>query len=183
MGSFHVGGREVVGSPASRCCEVVFTPGGVPAGGRSQWPLSHGRADVRPVHDPPPAPWCAARPGAAADVAWRRPHRRHLGNHAGRPRGLASIPSSAAAGPVYVSDAVERGRSGWGMIPEQTGGTPVVLTMDNPWERFRIGDGPGSFARGTRRIPACNSRQPVSGRGLPQLHPAGRAALAHHRQP
>ncbi len=25
------------------------------------------------------------------------------------------------------------------MIPEQTGGTPVLLTVNNPWERFRIG--------------------------------------------
>jgi len=50
--------------------------------------------------------------------------------------------------PVYVSDAVERGRAGWTMIPEQTGGSPVLLTVDNPFERFRIGAGPGSFARG-----------------------------------
>ena len=50
--------------------------------------------------------------------------------------------------PTYVSDAVERGRSGWAMTPEIFQ-EPVFLTLQNPWERFRIGDGPGSFARGT----------------------------------
>jgi len=50
--------------------------------------------------------------------------------------------------PVYVADAVERGRAGWTLIPEQTGGGHLLLTVDNPFERFRIGAGPGSFARG-----------------------------------
>lgn len=35
------------------------------------------------------------------------------------------------------------------MIPEATGGEPVFLTLDNPYERFRIGNGPGSFSRQT----------------------------------
>ena len=55
--------------------------------------------------------------------------------------------------PVYVSDAVERGRSGWTMIPEQTGGEPVYLPEADPWTRFRIGP-PGSFpSRAT--YPGC----------------------------
>ena len=49
---------------------------------------------------------------------------------------------------TYVTDAVERGRSGWAMTP-QIFQEPVFLPLQNPWERFRIGDGPGSFARGT----------------------------------
>jgi len=42
---------------------------------------------------------------------------------------------------------VERGRAGWTMIPEQTGGGHLLLTVDNPFERFRIGAGQGSFQR------------------------------------
>ncbi|PZW50978.1 alpha/beta hydrolase family protein [Humitalea rosea] len=51
---------------------------------------------------------------------------------------------------TYVSDAVERGRAGWAMVPEIFR-EPVFLPMQNPWERFRIGDGAGSYARGTTR--------------------------------
>ncbi|WP_426954203.1 alpha/beta fold hydrolase [Muricoccus radiodurans] len=49
---------------------------------------------------------------------------------------------------TYVTDAVERGRSGAAMVPEIYA-PPLHLPMQNPWERFRIGDGPGSQARGT----------------------------------
>jgi dienelactone hydrolase len=49
---------------------------------------------------------------------------------------------------TYVTDAVERGRAGWAMVPEIFQ-EPVFLPFQNPWERFRIGDGPGSFARGS----------------------------------
>jgi pimeloyl-ACP methyl ester carboxylesterase len=43
---------------------------------------------------------------------------------------------------------VERGRSGWSSFPDIFPGEPVFLPVNNPWERFRIGDGPGSYARG-----------------------------------
>jgi pimeloyl-ACP methyl ester carboxylesterase len=46
---------------------------------------------------------------------------------------------------VYNSDAVERGRSGWAMYPDVFAGEPVFLTKENPFERFRIGAGPGSY--------------------------------------
>ena len=44
-----------------------------------------------------------------------------------------------------MSDAVERGRSGWAMYPEIFQGEPIFLTKADPWERFRIGAGPGSW--------------------------------------
>jgi hypothetical protein len=47
---------------------------------------------------------------------------------------------------VYNSDAVERGRAGWAMYPDIFKSEPVFLTTANPWERFRIGPGPGSYA-------------------------------------
>jgi hypothetical protein len=46
---------------------------------------------------------------------------------------------------VYNSDAVERGRAGWAQYPDIFKGEPVFLTTANPFERFRIGEGPGSY--------------------------------------
>jgi hypothetical protein len=46
---------------------------------------------------------------------------------------------------VYNSDAVERGRAGWAQYPDIFKSEPVFLTTSNPFERFRIGDGPGSY--------------------------------------
>lgn len=45
---------------------------------------------------------------------------------------------------VYVSDAVERGRSGFAS-PDVWSGEPVFLTYADPFERFRIGAGEGSW--------------------------------------
>jgi pimeloyl-ACP methyl ester carboxylesterase len=44
---------------------------------------------------------------------------------------------------VYVSDAMERGRSGWSDTLE---GAPVSLPVGDTWERFRLGP-PGSWHR------------------------------------
>jgi len=46
---------------------------------------------------------------------------------------------------VYNSDAVERGRAGWAQYPDIFKSEPVFLTTSNPFERFRIGAGPGSY--------------------------------------
>jgi pimeloyl-ACP methyl ester carboxylesterase len=45
---------------------------------------------------------------------------------------------------VYVSDAVERGRSGFAS-PEVWPGEPIFLPYADPFERFRIGEGDGSW--------------------------------------
>jgi hypothetical protein len=46
---------------------------------------------------------------------------------------------------VYTSDAVERGRSGFAQSPAVFAGEPVFLNTASPFERFRIGEGPGSY--------------------------------------
>ena len=155
--------------------EVTFAPGGVPAQGRSQRPLS-GRADVRAVF----SAGRTRRGISAADVAWRRADRRHLRDHAGRPRRLAEL-FLRRGWAVYNSDAVERGRAGWAQYPDIFKGEPVFLTIANPFERFRIGDGPGSYDRRSGQAPA-DAGQPVPARGLRQFHQAERAALDHHRR-
>lgn len=136
-GSFHVGGREVVvsGQPVR---EVLFSPGGVPA--RVDPNGTYLMAGMYAQYMVPTplrgaAPMLMWHGGGLTGVTWET-------TPDGRPgwqdffvrRGWHTV----------VSDAVERGRAGWTMIPEQTGGTPVLLTVNNPWERFRIGP---SYAR------------------------------------
>jgi len=45
---------------------------------------------------------------------------------------------------TYVSDAVERGRASFAS-PDVWKGEPIFLTYQDPFERFRIGDGEGSW--------------------------------------
>lgn len=140
-GSFHVGGREVVisGQPIR---EVLFSPGGVPArvdpNGTYLMGMMYANYMV-PANARGAAPILMWHGGGLSGVSWETtPDGREGWQHFFLRRGW----------PVYVSDAVERGRSGWTLIPDQTGGQAMVLTVDNPFERFRIGAGPGSFARG-----------------------------------
>ena len=51
---------------------------------------------------------------------------------------------------VYITDATERGRSGFAS-PLIWKDDPVFLTETDPWDRFRIGPGPGSFSRPAKR--------------------------------
>jgi pimeloyl-ACP methyl ester carboxylesterase len=46
---------------------------------------------------------------------------------------------------VYNSDAVERGRAGWAMFPEIFKTEPLFLPKGDPYERFRIGGGAGTW--------------------------------------
>ncbi len=43
---------------------------------------------------------------------------------------------------VYISDAMERGRSGW---TDKFKGEPMFLPLNDPWVRFRIGDKPSDW--------------------------------------
>jgi pimeloyl-ACP methyl ester carboxylesterase len=45
---------------------------------------------------------------------------------------------------VYITDATERGRAGFAP-PLIWKDDPIFLTEADPWDRFRIGPGPGSF--------------------------------------
>lgn len=133
-GSFHVGGREVrvAGEPVR---EVLFTPGSAPA-----LLDPNGTYLVGGMYAQVMAP--APRRGAVPLMLW----------HGGGLTGACweTTPDGREGWQhfflrreweVVVSDAVERGRSGWMRIPEETGGIPVTLTVENPWERFRIGTG------------------------------------------
>jgi pimeloyl-ACP methyl ester carboxylesterase len=138
LGSFHIGGREAVvsGKPAH---EVVLVPGSVPA--RID-PNGTYQVEAMYVQYAVPAPARGAVPlllwhgGGMTGVTWEStPDGREGWQQFFLRRGW----------PVYVSDAVERGRAGWAMFPDIFPGEPIFLTKANPWERFRIGAGPGSY--------------------------------------
>jgi hypothetical protein len=150
--------------------EVLFSPGGVPArvdpNGTYLMGMMYAQYMV-PANARGQAPILMWHGGGLSGVSWETtPDGREGWQHFFLRRGW----------PVYVSDAVERGRSGWTLIPEQTGGQAMTLTVDNPFERFRIGAGPGSFGRGRGA-----AGQPVPGRPrqLHELHAPDRATLHH----
>ena len=138
MGSFHVGGREVTlsGKPIK---EVLFTPGGVPA-----------KVDPNGVYQVEQMYvqyFIPAKPKASLPILmW----------HGGGLTGVTyeTTPDGREGWlnyflrqgwPVYNSDAVERGRSGFAHYPDIFKTEPIFLTKENPFERFRIGNGPGSY--------------------------------------
>jgi pimeloyl-ACP methyl ester carboxylesterase len=141
-GSFHVGGRLVPlsGRPVR---EVVLTPGGAPAridpNGEYMVGAMYAQYMI-PANRRGAAPLLMWHGGGLTGVSWETtPDGREGWQHFFLRRGWAT----------YVSDAMERGRSGWAMFPDLIPGEPSFLPVANPWERFRIGDGQGSYARGT----------------------------------
>ena len=140
MGSFHVGGREVTisGKPVK---EVLFTPGGVPAKVDPNGVYSVEQMYVQyfiPQNQRGAVPLLMWHGGGLTGVTYET-------TPDGREGWLNYFVKRGWA--VYNSDAVERGRSGWAMYPDVFKGEPVFLTKDNPFERFRIGQGAGSYAQ------------------------------------
>ena len=138
MGSFHVGGRhiEIKGQAVK---EVVFTPGGVPAkvDPNGVYQVEQMYAQYFFVQNRKGTlPLLLWHGGGLTGVTWEStPDGREGWQQYFLRRGWST----------YVSDAVERGRAGWAMYPEVFQGEPVFLTKADPWERFRIGAGPGSY--------------------------------------
>jgi hypothetical protein len=137
MGSFHVGGRvvEISGKPVR---EVVFSAGGVPAKVDP-----NGLYEVEHMYVQYFLP--KERKGKVPLLMW----------HGGGLTGVTyeTTPDGREGWlnmfirkgwDVYNSDAVERGRSGFAP-PDIWKGEPNFLTAANPFERFRIGEGAGSW--------------------------------------
>lgn len=144
MGSFHIGGREAeVSGQAVR--EVVLVPG-TPALRIDPNGTYQVEGMYAQFHIPEPqrgaAPLLMWHGGGLTGATWEStPDGREGWQQIFLRRGWG----------VYVSDAVERGRAGWAMSPEITQGDPVFLTKTHPWERFRIGEGAGSYSTRTQR--------------------------------
>jgi pimeloyl-ACP methyl ester carboxylesterase len=145
MGSFHVGGREhtISGKPVK---EIVFTPGGVPAkvdpNGVYQVEQMYVQYFI-PQNPRGALPLLMWHGGGLSGVTYET-------TPDGREGWLNYFVKRGW--PVYNSDAVERGRSGWAMYPDVFKGEPVFLTKEDPFNRFRIGAGPGSYNRDPARM-------------------------------
>ena len=156
MGSFHVGGREAVvsGRPVT---EVRRTPGG---------PLTkvdpNGTYQVEQAYVQYFLP--ANRKGAVPLLLW------HGGGLTG-----ASFETTPDGRPgwlnyfirqgwdTYNADAVERGRAGFAP-PEVFTTSPIFLTKTDPYERFRIGAGAGSYSDdAAKRKPLAGNQFPMEG--------------------
>ncbi|MBV8790826.1 MAG: esterase [Pseudolabrys sp.] len=137
MGSFHVGGRvvEISGKPIK---EVVLGAGGVPAKFDP-----NGQYQVEAMYVQYFLP--KERKGKYPLLMW------HGGGLTGvtyetTPDGREGWLNMFVRNgwDVYNSDAVERGRSGFAP-PDIWKSEPSFLTKANPFERFRIGQGAGSW--------------------------------------
>ena len=138
MGSFHVGGRvaEVSGKPVRM---IVRQPGG------PQTKLDpNGQYMVEQMYVQYFLPQATQGQAAAVDVARRRADRRHLREHARTVAKAGSTCSSARAG---TSTSRTRSSAGARASRPPTSGPsePTFLTYADPFERFRIGDGEGSW--------------------------------------
>jgi pimeloyl-ACP methyl ester carboxylesterase len=137
MGSFHIGGRvaEVSGKPVR---EIVRIPGGPPS------KLDpNGQFMVEQMYVQYFLP--KNRKGKVPLMMW------HGGGLTGAtyettPDGREGwLNMFVRKGwDVYVSDAVERGRAGFASSDVWTG-EPIFLNFADPYERFRIGAGAGSW--------------------------------------
>lgn len=138
FGSFHIGGRtaEITGKPVK---EVLFTPGGAPAtvdpNGTYQVEQLYVQYFV-PKEGHGSIPLLLWHGGGLTGVTYET-------TPDGREGWLQAFLRKGWT--VYNSDAVERGRSSF-PPPDLIKGEPLFLTVANPFERFRIGPGPGSWS-------------------------------------
>jgi pimeloyl-ACP methyl ester carboxylesterase len=137
MGSFHVGGRvvEVHGKPVR---DIVRVPGGpsskLDPNGDYQVEQMYAQYFL-PRDRKGKVPLLMWHGGGLTGVTWET-------TPDGREGWLNRFVRKGWD--VYVSDAVERGRSGFAS-PDVWPGEPVFLTYADPFERFRIGAGEGSW--------------------------------------
>ncbi len=145
---------EITGKPVK---EVTFTPGGVPAkvdpNGKylvEQMYVQH----LTPKNRKAPLPILMWHGGGLTGVTYET-----------TPDGREGWQTYFVrkGWQTYVSDAVERGRSGWAS-PDVWSTEPVFLPIGNPWERFRIGDGAGSWNEDpAKRKQLAGSQFPAEG--------------------
>jgi pimeloyl-ACP methyl ester carboxylesterase len=136
VGSFHVGGQEVVlqGLPTR---EIVFTPGAPPLKVDPNGEFETGQMYVQFVKLAQPKaryPMLMWHGGGLSGVTWEtKPD--------GKPGWQQFFLN--AGHDVYVSDAVERGRAGWSRYPEVFKSEPFFRAKKEGWDLFRIGPADG----------------------------------------
>jgi len=155
VGSFHVGGKEVLisGKPVK---EVQFVAGPAKVDPNGTYEVGQMYAQyfllARPRGKYPLLMWHG---GGLTGVTWET-------TPDGREGWMNYFLRQGWS--VFNSDAFERGRAGWAMYPDIITTDPVFLTKANPFERFRIGDGPGSYNRDPARMKVLPGNQfPIEG--------------------
>ncbi len=157
MGSFHVGGREVTIS-GKEVKEILYVKGGVPAkvdpNGVYQVEQMYVQYFI-PQKQKAELPLLMWHGGGLTGVTYEStPDGREGWRNYFIKKGWS----------VYVSDAVERGRSGWAMTPDVFKGDPVFVTKKYPFEAFRIGKGKGSYNEDpAQRVYLPGSQFPAAG--------------------
>ncbi|QYU68398.1 hypothetical protein J4558_26950 [Leptolyngbya sp. 15MV] len=155
IGSLHVGGRiaEVTGLPEQ---EIVFSPGAPPL--RIN-PNGHFHVEQMYAHyvrlQEPRArfPLILAHGGGLTGVTYET-------TPDGRPGWQMFF--LGAGHDVFVTDAVERGRSGWARFPQVFAGEPVFRTMGEGWGLFRVGPADGWHLEAAQRRAHPNTLFPVA---------------------
>jgi hypothetical protein len=138
FGSFHIGGKlvELKDKPVR---DVVFTPGGPPAKVDPNGIYVTGQMYVQyfiPQKERGRFPLLLWHGGGLTGVTYET-------TPDGRTGWLDFFLRKGWAS--YNSDGVERGRAGWSSYPDIFKTEPLFLTTGNAYERFRIGQGAGSF--------------------------------------
>jgi pimeloyl-ACP methyl ester carboxylesterase len=154
FGSFHVGGRQVTlsGYPVT---ESVFTAGAAPTRVDPNGDFEVEQMYVQyliPSDRKAKYPLLMWHGGGLTGVTWEtKPD--------GKPGWMNYFFKQGH--PVYVSDAVERGRASWARYPEINTTPPFFRTKKEAWEIFRIGP-PDSYATDpAKRVKHATARFPV----------------------
>jgi hypothetical protein len=156
FGSFHVGGRQVTleGYPVT---ESVFTQGAAPTRIDPNGDFEVEQMYVQyliPSDQKSKYPLLMWHGGGLTGVTWET-----------KPDGQPGWKNYffKQGHPVYVSDAVERGRASWARYPEINPGPPFFRTKKEAWEIFRIGKPTTrSSRRSATRSSWCTASRAIS---------------------
>jgi pimeloyl-ACP methyl ester carboxylesterase len=155
IGSLHVGGRiaEITGLPEQ---EITFSPGAPPlrVNPNGHFHVEQMYAQYVRLENPRARyPIILAHGGGLTGVTYET-------TPDGRPGWQMAF--LRAGHDVFVTDAVERGRSGWARFPQILAGEPVFRTMGEGWGLFRIGPADGWNLDAAQRRAFEGTRFPVA---------------------
>jgi pimeloyl-ACP methyl ester carboxylesterase len=155
IASFHVGGRivELSGLPAR---DIVISAGAPPLrlDPNGHFHVEQMYAQVVRLQEPRARhPLVLAHGGGLTGVTYET-------TPDGRPGWQMAF--LRAGHDVVVTDAMERGRSGWARFPEILEGEPLFRTMGEGWDLFRVGPRDGWHIDPARRRAFPDTRFPVA---------------------
>jgi pimeloyl-ACP methyl ester carboxylesterase len=155
IGSLHVGGRvaELSGLPEQ---EIVFSAGAPPlrVNPNGQFQVEQMYAQYVRLADPRARyPLILAHGGGLTGVTYET-------TPDGRPGWQMAF--LRAGHDVFVTDAMERGRSGWARFPQILAGEPVFRSMGEGWGLFRVGPADGWNLEAAQRRAFPDSRFPLA---------------------